>query len=96
MKDIIIFGTGKYFESKKETLKRKYHITAFLDNKIGIKEHTGYQDTEIPMMNPEAVNQGDTTEIFLMSIFCQYVEAALQYWRGSAPPCISIYGGALF
>lgn len=68
MKDIIIFGTGKYFESKKETLKRKYHITAFLDNKIGIKEHTGYQDTEIPMMNPEAVNQGDTTEIFLMSI----------------------------
>lgn len=68
MKDIIIFGTGKYFESKKETLERKYHITAFLDNKIGINEHTGYQGTEIPMMNPEAVNQGDTTEIFLMSI----------------------------
>ena len=32
MKDIIVFGTGKYFEWKKENIKKKYHIIEFLDN----------------------------------------------------------------
>ena len=33
MKDIIVFGTGKYFESKRQTISEKYHIIGFLDNK---------------------------------------------------------------
>lgn len=69
MKDIIVFGTGKYFESKKETLAQKYHIVAFLDNKVQTMTHLQVQNIEITMMNPAEVDRGDTTKIFLMSVY---------------------------
>ena len=68
MKDIIIFGTGKYFESKRETIEQKYHVVGFLDNKLDVNEDAEYQDSGIPIMNPAAVSRKDTTKIFLMSI----------------------------
>lgn len=34
MENIIVFGIGKYFNYKKNSLKKIYNVTAFLDNSI--------------------------------------------------------------
>ena len=68
MKKIIVFGTGNYFGSKKKELWERYEVTAFLDNKVGLGEDVTYGDTGIKVMNPAMLAQGDSTEIFLMSV----------------------------
>lgn len=68
MKDIIVFGTGKYFEWKKENIKKKYHIIEFLDNKV--KPHSELYDknTGIRMINPEDMKISEEIEVFIMSV----------------------------
>jgi len=68
MEKIIVFGIGKYFECKKETLKKKYKIVQFLDNKIEKNKVELYQDTNIEIINPNDLNKNDNTIIFLMSV----------------------------
>lgn len=68
MKDIIVFGTGKYFETKREIIERNYNITVFLDNKVKSGEMVVYQDTGVEVINPVDLNDNETTEIFLMSV----------------------------
>lgn len=34
LENVIIFGCGKYFQKKLETLQKKYHIVGFLDNAV--------------------------------------------------------------
>ena len=68
MKDILVFGTGKYFEWKKAAIMKKYNIVAFLDNKV--KQHTtqNYENTNINIINPEDIDLQEDIEIFFMSV----------------------------
>ena len=68
MKDIIVFGTGKYFEYKKEAITRKYNIACFLDNKVEAGIQTAYKDTDIKIMNPADLDRENEMEIFVMSV----------------------------
>lgn len=66
-KKIIVFGTGAYFQYKKENLLKKYEVILFLDNRIP-PEETEKSFLEIPIKNPECMDRGGTEDIFLMSI----------------------------
>lgn len=68
MENIIVFGTGKYFECKKETLETKYHIIKFLDNRVGKGKKELYRDGDTEVINPDDLDQADGTPIFLMSV----------------------------
>lgn len=68
MENIIVFGMGKYFEFKKESLEKKYKIVQFLDNKIKKNNVELYEDTNIEMINPDDLDKDDNTIIFLMSV----------------------------
>lgn len=68
MENIIVFGTGKYFECKKETLETRYHIIKFLDNRVEKGKKELYQDGNIEVVNPDDLNKADGTPIFLMSV----------------------------
>lgn len=68
MENIIVFGTGKYFECKRESLEKKYNIVCFLDNKVEQGSFALYQHTEIKILNPMDIDTKDDTVIFLMSV----------------------------
>lgn len=68
MENIIVFGTGKYFEFKRETFEKKYNIVKFLDNRVEENRTERYQNTDIEMMNPNNLNRDEDTVIFLMSV----------------------------
>lgn len=68
MKDIIVFGTGKYFEHKRQAINEKYHIVSFLDNRQRIGSVSFYQNTGIAVYNPADFQTVNKTEIFLMSV----------------------------
>lgn len=68
MQNIIVFGTGKYFEYKKESMEKKYNIVYFLDNKVEAGSFALYQNTEIKIFNPMDIDRKDNTVIFLMSV----------------------------
>lgn len=69
MQNIIVFGTGKYFEYKKESIRKKYNIIYFLDNNVEAGSFALYQNTEIKIINPVDIDRGDDTVIFLMSVY---------------------------
>lgn len=68
MKNIIVFGMGKYFEHKKEEVEKKYNIIKFLDNKVGENEVRIYKDTGVEIISPNNLDRDDDTAIFLMSV----------------------------
>lgn len=68
MQEIIVFGMGKYFVYKEEMLCKKYHIIAFLDNRVEKGGQELYGNTSIRILNPESVNSLDEKPIFLMSV----------------------------
>lgn len=68
MENIIVFGMGKYFACKRETLEKKYNIVKFLDNRIEKNRTEFYQDTDIEVVNPDDLNGDDDAVIFLMSV----------------------------
>ncbi len=68
MQEIIVFGTGKYFAYKEETIWHKYHIIAFLDNRVERGRQELYKNTNIRILNPESVDIMDEKPIFLMSV----------------------------
>lgn len=65
MDKIILFGTGKYFRTKIELLNQ-YDVVKIVDNKV--KDTTKYCGTEIDMINPCYLEDGEE-QIFLMSMF---------------------------
>lgn len=69
MENIIVFGTGKYFECKRETLEKKYHIVKFVDNRVERNKPELYRDTGIEVVNPADLSKEDSTVIFLMSVY---------------------------
>lgn len=68
MQNIIVFGTGKYFECKKESIQKKYNIVHFLDNEVEVGSFVLYQNTEIKILNPMDTDREDNMVIFLMSV----------------------------
>lgn len=68
MQEIIVFGTGKYFTYKEEKLLQKYHIIAFLDNRVERDTQEFYENTGIQIFHPAQVGSLDEKPIFLMSV----------------------------
>lgn len=68
MKNIIVFGTGKYFEQKEEKIRERFHIISFLDNKVCKSVKEFYRNTGIPIINPADLDLSGTAPIFLMSV----------------------------
>ncbi len=68
MQDIIVFGMGKYFECKKETIRKKYNVVSFLDNKVEAGTSVLYEDTDIKILNPMDIDKKADAAIFLMSV----------------------------
>lgn len=67
MENIIIFGTGKYFEHKKSVLD-KYNITCIIDNKIAKGSFEYYRKPDIKIINPADMPCDSSIRIFLMSM----------------------------
>lgn len=67
MKNIIIFGAGKYFSDREEYLKNTYNIIALIDNKIKENEKERYKNTELLIYNPNQINQLPNYDIIIMS-----------------------------
>lgn len=67
MKDIIIFGIGKYFEHKKSVLE-KYNVKYILDNKVQKGKNEIFENTGILLINPLDLDKDTTEEIYLMSM----------------------------
>ena len=65
MEKILLFGTGKYFMTKRNVLD-EYEVVGIVDNKV--KEPTKYDNTNIDMFNPADIEVG-CEKIFLMSMF---------------------------
>ena len=59
MENIIVFGTGKYFECKREALEKKYHIVKFVDNRVERNKPELYQNTGIEVVNPADLSKDD-------------------------------------
>lgn len=67
MKDVILFGTGKYFKHKKDILK-KYNVRYIMDNKVLKGSKNILEDTGIALINPHDVEINGSEEIYLMSM----------------------------
>lgn len=67
MKEIILFGTGKYFCHKQDIVS-KYHVKYIIDNKIQQGTPRLWEKSGISMMNPQDIDKDDSTEIYLMSM----------------------------
>lgn len=68
MKDIIVFGTGAYFQHKKNQIEKNYHIKYFLDNKVTPGSSMFYENTAIKILNPMDQNIDEKTPVLLMSV----------------------------
>ena len=67
-KEIIIFGTGKYFDYKRHAIEKKYKIVCFLDNKVAEGSENTNKEGGIKVMNPRDLERKGTLPIFLMSV----------------------------
>lgn len=65
--DIIVFGTGKYYEVKKDSIKKIYNIVGFFDNKVEYGD-TKLFDNENRVINPIQWRDMPEVPIFLMSV----------------------------
>ena len=68
MKEIIIFGTGKYFDYKRDAIEKKYKIVCFLDNKVAAGSGSIQKEDGIKIINPEDLEKKGTLPVFLMSV----------------------------
>lgn len=66
MEEIILFGIGKYFETKIRTIKENYKIITCIDNSVFPSE-TKIIDDNLPVINPIDF-KNDNSRIFLMSV----------------------------
>lgn len=66
IEDIIVFGRGRYYESKEEELKKIYHVIAFIDN--AITENEKISDDGVPIYNPLQIDRLPAVPILIMSV----------------------------
>lgn len=63
---VIIFGCGKYFELKQETVQKEYEIVGFIDNSV--KTNQGELKQGLPVVNPMQLSLfPDSALVLLMS-----------------------------
>lgn len=74
MEDIIVFGHGRYYQSKKETIKQLYNVTAFIDNAVKLDEELF--DEKIPIYNPIQIRMLPPIPVITMST--NFFEMAMQ------------------
>ncbi len=67
MEKIILFGTGKYFNTKRNILNT-YEVKRIIDNKVSDRETKLFESTGIEMVNPNKAGDGEE-KIFLMSMY---------------------------
>lgn len=66
MKDIIVFGHGRYYKSKMLELEKNYHVIAFLDNMVKPGSKSEDENGTV-IYNPEDVQSLPTVPIMTMS-----------------------------
>ncbi len=66
---IIVFGMGKYFEHKRESIFENYDVIYFVDNKVGVNETRYFENTSIKIVNPLNIDKNSTVPIFMMSVY---------------------------
>lgn len=66
MNEVILFGTGMYYEKKYQSIKEKYKVKCCLDNRIGVGEKQINKDG-LTVINPKDLDDSSTI-IFLMSV----------------------------
>lgn len=77
MEDIIVFGHGKNYKSKEESIKKKYHVIAFIDNAVA--ENAEMSDSGIPIYNPREISDLPMVPIFVISVhFFQMAEQLIR------------------
>ncbi len=71
MIEVLVFGRGKYFRSKRETIEKKYRIAGFLDNAVSerIIEYQG----AIPVYSPKRLLY-DLHSYFILIASIHYIE----------------------
>ncbi len=74
MEDVIVFGHGRYYQSKKESLKKIYNVIAFIDN--AVKSDEELYDEGVPIYNPAQIRKLPQVTIITMS--AQFYEMAMQ------------------
>lgn len=65
MKEVYIFGRGKYYKVKKESIEERYKIVGFLDNAVDVNE-TEWEDNK-PVFHPSYVKGREETNVLLTS-----------------------------
>lgn len=66
MENVIVFGCGRYYQSKKAELVKRYNIIGFLDNAVKPGEIQKFEGKN--MVNPEDINSfGTDIPVLLMS-----------------------------
>ncbi len=66
MQEVIIFGRGKFYQSVKTDIHAKYHVIAFLDNKINMGMEEYLEDLNISIYNPADVKKVGLYPIIIM------------------------------
>lgn len=77
MEDIIVFGHGRYYISKENTIKQVYNVVAFLDNAVKIDEES--YDNGVPILNPEHIKTIPSIPILIMSV--NFFQMAVQLFE---------------
>jgi SAM-dependent methyltransferase len=92
MKDIIVFGHGRYYQFKKEQIKKKYNIIAFVDNVV--KKNDVKYDGDIPIYNPiRLVKDLPEVPIITMSVkFFEMYKQIVQIGKGQIEESRILFG----
>lgn len=94
MEEIILFGTGKYYEAKIQTLRKCYKISVCIDNSV-MPSKSKSIDAGIMVINPKGLSKNDK-RIFLMSVnfipmWKQLVELGIDPKRIAYPYSVKPY-----
>lgn len=89
-KNIIVFGMGKYFDLKQESILEKYNIIGFLDNKVKKYETSMHRELNTIVRNPAEAGLYDVqAKIFLTS--AHFVDMWKQLCTLGIEPCRIVY-----
>ena len=67
MKKVIVFGRGKFYQNVKTDIHAKYHVTAFLDNKIKLGDEEFLEDLKLYVYNPTDMKKAGAYPIIIMT-----------------------------
>ena len=87
MEEIVLFGTGRYFETKLHSIQEDYKVSVCLDNNVRPSE-SRLTDTGITVINPVDLKD-DNVRIFLMSV--RFISMWKQLVDMGVDPCRIVY-----